>query len=87
MNLSIVTINFNNKYGLQKTIESVSSQKINDNTKFEYIIIDAMSNDGSDEIIKDSSKVTKFIIEKDNGIADAFNKGIKLINYEYIYFK
>jgi glycosyltransferase involved in cell wall biosynthesis len=47
--LSIITINFNDSAGLQKTIESVISQSFSD---FEYIIIDGGSTDGSVEIIK-----------------------------------
>lgn len=86
MKLSIITINYNNKEGLKKTIESVSSQKLNDNCEFEYIVIDGLSSDGSCELVKENSVITKYKIEKDNGIADAFNKGINLASGEYLYF-
>jgi glycosyltransferase involved in cell wall biosynthesis len=86
MKLSIVTINYNNKEGLEKTIESVTNQKSDDNYEFEYIVIDGLSSDGSCELIKENSVITKYKIEKDNGIADAFNKGIELANGEYLYF-
>lgn len=46
---SIITINYNNKEGLSKTIESVVGQSFRD---FEYIIIDGGSTDGSIEVIK-----------------------------------
>lgn len=46
---SIITINYNNKEGLRKTIESVVGQSFRD---FEYIIIDGGSTDGSIEVIK-----------------------------------
>lgn len=49
MILSIITINYNNADGLQKTIESVICQK---NKDIEYIIIDGGSNDGSANIIE-----------------------------------
>lgn len=86
MKLSIITINYNNKNGLEKTIKSVASQKLNDNCEFEYIVIDGLSSDGSCELIKENSIITQYKIEKDNGIADAFNKGIGLATGEYLYF-
>lgn len=50
---SIITINYNNKEGLRKTIESVVGQSFRD---FEYIIIDGGSTDGSIEVIKEYDK-------------------------------
>lgn len=59
---SIITINYNNKAGLEKTIQSVVGQTYRD---FEYIVIDGGSNDGSVEVIKQySEKITKWISEK-----------------------
>lgn len=51
---SIITINYNNKEGLRKTIESVVGQSFRG---FEYIIIDGGSTDGSIEVIKKSMPV------------------------------
>lgn len=48
IHFSIITINYNNKFGLIKTVESVVSQTFKD---FEYIIIDGGSTDGSKEYI------------------------------------
>ena len=47
--ISIITVNFNNKHGLIKTLNSIKSQKCN---SFEHIIIDANSTDESTDIIK-----------------------------------
>ena len=47
--LSIITINYNNKAGLQKTIDSVITQTFKD---FEWIIIDGGSTVGSKELIE-----------------------------------
>ena len=47
--LTIITINYNNALGLQKTIESVLSQTLRD---FEYIVIDGASTDGSVEFLQ-----------------------------------
>ena len=59
MKLSIITISYNNKLGLQKTINSVLSQTWDD---FEWIIIDGGSNDGTKELIEATSN----ILEKSN---------------------
>ena len=50
MKLSIITIHYNNKAGLEKTIESVMSQTWRD---FEWIIIDGGSTDGSKDVIEE----------------------------------
>ena len=50
MKLSVVTINYNNRDGLRKTIESVVNQTYKD---FEYIVIDGGSTDGSVDVIKE----------------------------------
>ncbi len=82
--LSIITINFNNKNGLQKTIESVVNQTY---ANYEYIIIDGGSTDGSKEIIeKYSDKLTFWVSEKDNGVYHAMNKGIKRAKGQYCFF-
>ncbi len=82
--LSIVTINYNNKNGLEKTIESVINQTYQD---FEYIIIDGGSTDGSKDIIKKyKARLTHWISEPDNGIYHAMNKGWKQANGEYFLF-
>ena len=84
MKLSIVTINYNNKEGLKKTIESVVSQTFED---FEYIIIDGGSVDGSVEVIKEfKDKIDYWVTEKDTGIYNAMNKGIVNANGEYLWF-
>ena len=49
MKLSIITVNLNNKAGLQKTIDSVISQTFKD---YEWIVIDGGSTDGSKELIE-----------------------------------
>ncbi len=85
--LSIITINFNNAAGLQKTMESVLSQSSN---KFEYIVVDGGSTDGSIEIINrfinTGVRQFKCISEQDNGIYHAMNKGIIAAKGEYCQF-
>ena len=82
--ISIITIVFNNIIGIKKTLVSISNIK---DKNFEFIIIDGGSNDGTQEIIlKYNDIVSHFITEKDKGIYDAMNKGIKLSNGEWIIF-
>lgn len=84
MKLSIITINYNNKIGLEKTIKSIIGQTYKD---FEYIVIDGGSNDGSKEIIlENESKITHWISEPDKGIYNAMNKGILKAKGEFILF-
>ena len=79
---TIITVVLNNKKTLERTIKSILNQSYKN---FEYIIIDGASKDGTLEIInRYKKKITKIISEKDKGIYDAFNKGIKLASGEYI---
>lgn len=82
--ISIITVNYNDKIGLQRTIESVISQS---SKNFEYIIIDGNSTDGSQELIqyhKDS--VDYWVSEPDTGIYNAMNKGIRAATGDYVLF-
>jgi glycosyltransferase involved in cell wall biosynthesis len=84
MKLSIITINFNNKEDLRKTIESVISQTFTD---YEYIVVDGGSTDGSVDIIKQhADKITYWVSEPDKGIYNAMNKGICWAKGEYCQF-
>ncbi len=81
--ISIITINFNNAKGLKKTIDSVVSQTCQD---FEYIVIDGGSTDESVDVIKQSPRIDYWVSEKDKGIYDAMNKGIKQARGRYCLF-
>lgn len=82
--LSVITINYNNAEGLQKTIESVIGQQFSD---YEYIVIDGGSTDRSKEIIERySNKITYWVSEPDNGLYHAMNKGIGVSKGKYLHF-
>ncbi len=87
MKLSIVTINYNNANGLESTINSVLNQQ---ECNFEYIVIDGLSTDSSVEIIKNvkhNKNISfKWISEKDTGVYNAMNKGVKMSTGEYLLF-
>lgn len=81
MKLSIITINFNDREGLENTIQSVINQTYKD---FEYIVIDGASTDGSVDVIKKySEQLTHWVSEPDTGIYNAMNKGTRLAQGEY----
>lgn len=84
MKVSIITINYNNAEGLEKTIRSIVSQ---DHSDFEHIVIDGNSSDQSVDIIKKyETHLTYWISEPDSGIYNAMNKGIKQAKGEYVLF-
>lgn len=82
--ITIITINYNSKVGLERTLKSVVNQTYQN---FEYIVIDGGSNDGSKELIElYSNKITYWISEPDNGVYNAMNKGILKATGEYLLF-
>ena len=84
MKYSIITVNYNNKDGLRKTIESVIHQSFRD---FEYIIIDGGSTDGSADVLKEyDAQIDYWVSEPDKGIYNAMNKGIAQAKGEYLNF-
>lgn len=92
MNLSIITINYNNCEGLKKTLDSVLKQSIGG---FEHVIVDGDSSDGSKDLIvnyvnlldfQDKQIHCRWVSEKDKGIYNAMNKGITMAEGEYLLF-
>lgn len=84
MKISVITINYNNRIGLEKTIRSVLCQTIKD---FEFIVIDGGSTDGSVDILKQNDEnITYWVSEPDKGIYNAMNKGIQKAEGEYCIF-
>lgn len=74
--ISVITVVYNGKRHLEETIQSVINQTY-DNV--EYIIIDGGSTDGTLDIIKKyEDKIDYWVSEKDQGIYDAMNKGLKV---------
>lgn len=94
MKLSVITINYNDREGLKRTVDSVLAQDFRD---FEWIVIDGGSTDGSVEVIENtvkllseegerSSLVSFWCSEPDRGIYNAMNKGIMHARGEYVNF-
>jgi len=71
--ISIVTPNYNGADYLQAALTSILDQDV---TGLEYVVVDGGSTDGSATIINQfASRMSKTIIEPDDGHADALNKG------------
>jgi len=84
MKYSIITVNYNNKEGLRRTIESVIHQTFRD---FEYIVIDGGSTDGSADVLKEyDAQIDYWASEPDGGIYQGMNKGIRKATGDYLNF-
>ena len=84
MKLSIITINYNNCKGLERTLHSIQSQTCPD---FEWIVIDGGSTDGSKELIlQHQDAISHWCSEPDNGIYHAMNKGVAKAIGDYCVF-
>ena len=80
--VSVITVVKNGEKYFDGTIESVINQTYDN---IEYIIIDGDSIDRTLDIIKKyEDKIAYWISERDEGISDAMNKGIKLSSGEII---
>lgn len=72
---TIITVVKNNQNDILKTIFSIKNQCFKN---FEYLIIDGKSKDQTiSNILKKKRFINKLISEKDHGIYDAMNKGLK----------
>ena len=84
MKLSIITVNYNDAVGLERTIKSVISQTFQE---YEFIIIDGGSTDGSADVIKKyANHIYYWVSERDGGIYPGMNKGLRQARGEYVNF-
>ena len=85
MKISIITATYNSEKTLKDTLESVLKQTYTD---YEHIIIDGLSKDNTMQIVKDYEPKyqgkLRYISEKDTGLYDAMNKGIKMATGDII---
>jgi glycosyltransferase involved in cell wall biosynthesis len=82
--ISVITVNFNNAAGLERSLSSVTQQSYTD---WESIVIDGGSVDGSKEVIgKYESKISHWVSEADHGAYHAMNKGIAKAKGDYLLF-
>lgn len=75
MKVSIITVVYNNKDYVTDCLQSVLNQSYKD---IEHIVIDGGSTDGTLKVIElYKKKLGYFVSEKDSGLYNALNKGIK----------
>lgn len=82
--ISVITVTLNSDKYLEHTIQSVKEQTYKN---MEYIIIDGGSTDSTLDILSSNEKyIDIWITGKDEGIADAMNRGINLASGDYVIF-
>ena len=85
--ITVITASYNSEKTISDTIESILNQKY---SNIEYLIIDGGSTDNTISIIKQYENLfegrLKYISEKDSGIYDAWNKGLKRAQGDWISF-
>lgn len=82
--ISIIIATYNAASTIKKCLESIAPQKTD---QCEILIIDGISTDDTLRIVKSyEGVVDRFISELDTGVYDAWNKGIKLSQGEWIMF-
>lgn len=82
--VSVVTVCRNAEETIETTLSSVAEQK-NSSGSVEHVVIDGASEDGTLEIVKRYPAV-HWISEADDGISDAFNKGLRLSRGKYVLY-
>ena len=80
--ISIVTPSLNQAAFLQRTVESVLAQR--GDFDLEYLVLDGGSTDGSVEILRRYQGRLQYEVEKDEGQADAVNKGLRAVTGDVI---
>lgn len=84
MKISIITPTYNQGKFIKDTINSIRESKLNLKNELEYIIIDSLSNDETEKVINENIDIIDlYIREKDEGQADAINKGLSLVKGTY----
>ena len=81
---SIIVVTYNNADGLLRTLKSI---RLLDYVQKEIVVIDGGSKDETLNIIADNQDIiTTSVSEKDSGIYNAMNKGVKLVSGDYVVF-
>lgn len=80
---SVITVTYNAAKTLPATLRSVKEQTFKE---YEYIVVDGASKDETLQEVRQSGIEHRLISERDRGIYDAMNKGLKVARGEYLIF-
>ena len=84
MKVSIITAVYNGESEIVQTLDSVATQDYQD---IEHIVVDGASRDATLALVRQhGSRVSKCISERDRGVYDAFNKGLRIATGNVIAF-
>lgn len=82
--VTVVTVCYNAIDSLRRTLEDSLRQTFAD---VEFVVVDGASGDGTAEYLRGiSDKRVRWVSEKDNGIYDAMNKGVRMARGEWVIF-
>jgi glycosyltransferase involved in cell wall biosynthesis len=82
VSIAVITCTFNSSATIHRNIQSVNEQSYKN---FRHIFIDGASSDDTLEIIREFAENPLIISEKDDGLYDAFNRGLNAVG-EYDVF-
>lgn len=81
--LSVVTVSLQAAATIEATLASVAAQTRRD---LEHLVIDGGSSDGTCEVVRRAAPGARLVSERDRGIFDAMNKGVRLARGEWLAF-
>jgi putative colanic acid biosynthesis glycosyltransferase len=84
--ISIITVNYNNRDGLERTTRSLEAQTTWD-SRVEWIVVDGGSNDDPEAVLNACSLPSlHYSSAPDSGIFDAMNRGLSRVSGEWVLF-
>ena len=81
--ITIITICYNAQATISRTLESIQAQTY---TELEYLVIDGASKDATLELVSQLAPRAQFFSERDHGLYDAMNKGLKRATGDYVWY-
>ena len=81
--ITIITICYNAQATITRTLESIQAQTY---TELEYLVIDGASKDATLELVAQLAPRAQVFSERDHGLYDAMNKGLKRATGDYVWY-